>query len=96
MFKSMTEVRRANAAAGYYWFSRDTMRFFGTVIKSSLYTGADGRQWFIDYSGKAPAGSPHYGVRQVEPDGSIKTHGHYRTLAEATRVVVGLKAQVAA
>lgn len=33
----MTDVKQANKDAGYYFFSRDTMRFFGTRIVSALY-----------------------------------------------------------
>lgn len=34
---TMADVRKANADAGYYFFEKDTMRFFGTRIVSSLY-----------------------------------------------------------
>ena len=34
---TMADVKQANKDAGYYFFSRDTMRFFGTRIESTLY-----------------------------------------------------------
>ena len=34
---TMADVRAHNARAGHYFFSRDTMRFFGTHIVSTLY-----------------------------------------------------------
>ena len=34
---TMADVKKINAENGYYFFSRDTMRFFGTRIMSSLY-----------------------------------------------------------
>lgn len=34
---TMADVKQANKDAGYYFFSRDTMRFFGTRIVSALY-----------------------------------------------------------
>ena len=33
----MANVKQANKDAGYYFFSRDTMQFFGTRIVSALY-----------------------------------------------------------
>lgn len=33
----MADVKQANKDAGYYFFSRDTMQFFGTRIVSALY-----------------------------------------------------------
>ena len=33
----MADVKQANKDAGYYFFSKDTMRFFGTRIVSALY-----------------------------------------------------------
>lgn len=34
---TMADVKQANKDAGYYFFSRDTMQFFGTRIVSALY-----------------------------------------------------------
>lgn len=34
---TIADVKQANKDAGYYFFSRDTMRFFGTRIESTLY-----------------------------------------------------------
>ena len=34
---TMADVKQANKNAGYYFFSKDTMRFFGTRIVSALY-----------------------------------------------------------
>lgn len=34
---TIADVKQANKDAGYYFFSRDTMRFFGTRIVSALY-----------------------------------------------------------
>lgn len=34
---TIADVKQANKDAGYYFFSRDTMRFFGTRIESALY-----------------------------------------------------------
>ena len=37
------EVEKEHAAAGGYFFSRDTMRFFNSRIESELYNGG----WFV-------------------------------------------------
>jgi len=34
---TIADVKRINADAGYYFFSKETMRFFGTRVVSSLY-----------------------------------------------------------
>ena len=34
---TIADVKQVNKDAGYYFFSRDTMRFFGTQIESALY-----------------------------------------------------------
>ena len=34
---TIADVKKANADAGFYFFSKDTMRFFGTRIMSTLY-----------------------------------------------------------
>ena len=34
---TIADVREHNERAGYYFFSRDTMRFFGTRVVSTLY-----------------------------------------------------------
>lgn len=34
---TIADVRAHNERAGYYFFSRDTMRFFGTRVESVLY-----------------------------------------------------------
>lgn len=45
----------ADKAEGY-WFSKDTMRFFGTRLSQTAYS-ADGETWHFAYSnGKAPGG----------------------------------------
>lgn len=39
----ISDVKREHAAAGGYFFSRDTMRFFNSRIESELYNGG----WFV-------------------------------------------------
>jgi hypothetical protein len=67
MFKDIAEVKAANKAAGSHFFSPNTMRFFNSIIESSLYKN----QCFIT-SEKPPHGPRIYRVRKVKGnDGSI-------------------------
>jgi hypothetical protein len=78
------DIKRANAEAGYYFFSEGTLRFFDSRIGSTVYgvwfgTGASrrmGGQYFITserYSSSAPRG---YTVRRYNPaDHTIDTIG---------------------
>ena len=76
MFKSMTEVRRANAAAGNHWFEPGTMRFFRSRVSDRLYGG----RYFVS-SERAPRGARRYTVRVANDDGSIGTVGEFQAFA---------------
>lgn len=82
-YHSIADVRRANAAAGNYWFNAATMRFFGTRIETALIGG----EYFITSENQFDSAAPRrYSVRRAMPDGSIDTVGEfqaYRTLDEA-------------
>lgn len=39
---TIPEIRAANAAAGGHWFARDTMRYFGTRVLPTVYSGPGG------------------------------------------------------
>ena len=64
----MADVKQANKDAGYYFFSRDTMRFFGTRIESTLYKN----NTFItsDYTG-FERNNRAYSVRVFHPETRI-------------------------
>ena len=64
----MADVKQANKDAGYYFFSRDTMRFFGTRIVSTLYKN----NTFItsDYTG-FERNNRAYSVRVFHPETRI-------------------------
>ena len=56
-------LRRANDKIGGYFFSPDTMKFFGTRINDqSIYGG----RYFITTETKAPEGVGRYYVRSFE------------------------------
>lgn len=91
-FKTIADVRAANAALGNYWFTRETMRFWKTKVESSLIGG----RWFITsedefaLDGRKPARI--YCVREALVDGSIKTiQSHIRSKEGAKDVIAALK-----
>ncbi len=72
-FKTMSEVKAANTAAGMCWFSRQTMKFWHSKIESGLLKG----RYFITsedsfaIDGRTP--ERIFAVREVQPDANIKT-----------------------
>lgn len=69
-FKTISDVRAANKAAGHHFFDRDTMRFFRSRVVSGLYAG----RYFItrEIFGERPT----FTVREVSPSGKVESaHG---------------------
>jgi hypothetical protein len=93
MYASMIEVARANAEAGYHWFSKSTTRFFGSRVESGLTTLGDGTQLFISSEQYEPDTLRLYTIRQVVPGGAVKTFSRfqeYGTLDDAKAAVTDL------
>jgi hypothetical protein len=92
-YKSMSEIRAANAAAGHYFFSRDTMRAFESKIEGGPYGGR-----FFVTSEQPPHGPRVFTVREALANGRIRTVGEegpefgdrYATVAEAIAVARAL------
>lgn len=85
-YKTIADVRAANKANGYCWFSRDTMRFFNTRIESKLIAG----RYFITSEQMFYHTERRYTVREAMPDGSIETVGEFykwRSKDEAKRAI---------
>jgi len=79
-FKTISEVRAANKAAGFHFFDPKTLRFFGTRIVSGLYAG----RYFITRENHGPfVGRPasecrdRYTLRAAEPSGHVATVGAF-------------------
>ena len=75
---SMADIRRANKAAGRFWFSPDTLRFFKSRIGDTVYEGPGGV--FFVSSEKPPHGPRAHTVRQFDPETkSVATVGPFCT-----------------
>jgi hypothetical protein len=90
MFKTLTEVKEANKAAGYYWFDITTMRFWNSRIESKLYRR---NQCFISSKDScslcSSSSSPKriFSVCQAQADGRIKIiQYHIPTKQEAVKL----------
>lgn len=68
-FASVADVRTANKFAGLYFFSRETMKMFGSKIESALYAGT----LFITSEETWGNEGRHYTVRYTVPTGEVFT-----------------------
>ena len=89
MFRNFSDLMRENKAIGHHWFDADALRFFNTEIESSLLVRG-GRQFFITSDRMELDDEKRYSIREVRPDGRIKTYGkelrEHATVAEAIRI----------
>jgi hypothetical protein len=84
MFKTMADVRAANKAIGNHWFEKSTMKFFNSRVESRLLGG----RYFITSERRELTFPKRYTVREVLPDGGIKTVGEFQgyTLLEDAQI----------
>lgn len=91
MFRSIQEVKRANATHGHSWFSAENMRYFGTkIVTGLLQAKGTERQFFITLDQPDHGDDRRYTVREVLPDGKIRTLGDLRdhaSQADAMRAI---------
>lgn len=71
-FDSIDAIRKAHDSTGGFWFSPDTMRFFGTRIHDAVYGG----RVFVT-SEQPPHGPRNYSVRMITDDYRIETLGEF-------------------
>lgn len=74
-FKSMEAVKRANRAADQYWFTPETMRFFGSRIESKLLYGC---LFVTSEQDPAQMWPRAYSVREANADGTIGNVGEFQ------------------
>lgn len=85
MKRTLADVRVANKAAGFNWFSRDTMRFWSCRIHGGLRKG----RFFITSEENFDRSKRVFSIREAMPDGRIHTPraGRFATLAEAKEAI---------
>ena len=88
---TIADVRRANFAAGYYFFSRATMKFFGSSVVSILYKN----RCFVTRELGYDLTRYYYTVRRFDPQtAQIDTVGEfqgYDSLTAAREAAKGVK-----
>jgi len=91
MYYTISQIKNANKDGGFYFFSRNTMRFFKSRILPGVYNG----RYFVT-SERGPFGPRMYTVRRANDDGSVQTHGEfmrYRDSRSARRAAISLTGQ---
>lgn len=81
-FKTITEAKRANKAAGHYWFSPNTVRLFKSRVETPIIAG---RYWVESTTTYNDVGREYKLVR-ADDDGDISyVHGpNYECLVYGT------------
>lgn len=72
-FHSVSEMKRANADGGGFFFSADTMRFFDSIIESPPIAGR-----LLITSEKGPSGIRLYSVVGVADDGDAERMSEFQ------------------
>ena len=105
MFYTIEQIKQANKASGHHWFSRDTMRFFGTRIMCRVFPCGDGALFVTSdrHPHRGDGWRRRYSIRQVDAAGGIQTVGGFgawctraQALSEAGRLARQANAQEAA
>lgn len=97
MYRTISEIKAANKAAGMFFFERSSMRFFDSRIESKVYGG----RFFItseQFHGSDGRSAPRlYTIRECKADGDIDTVGtfqQYRHVSDARDAARLLVAQM--
>ena len=67
---TINEIKRANAAAGFYFFEADTLRFFASIIHDAVYEGPGGIYFVTSerFETRDYKGPRKYTVRRYVPE----------------------------
>ncbi len=86
---TVNSIKQANQAAGFYWFSPDSMRCFRTKVLPTVYQGPGG-VFFVTLDGQYDRNLPRrYTVRQFKPaTAQIDTVGKVASLTRARAVQI--------
>lgn len=86
---TMSGIMEMNETSGRYFFSPDTLRFFGSRIHSRVYTGG----YFVTSELGFNGNDRRYSVRAVREDGSIDTVSEFRQYATSAQAHAAAKFQ---
>lgn len=78
-YRTIEEVKRANRDAGWFFFSPDTMRWFGCRVSRRIYPYGIFVTSEADRHPENPAwnGRRYYSVRQIQDDATVETLGEF-------------------
>jgi hypothetical protein len=81
-YKSIAEIVTANKEAGQYFFSPDTMAFWGSKVETDVIEGC----YFVTSEDNYDRSEKVFKVRKALPDGRVNTV-EYKGLYEVTRTL---------
>lgn len=90
MYKSIAEIKAANKAAGLYWFDKDSMNFFDSIVYSEVFPSSDGA-YFVSSEKFDDKASRLFTVRFADSGGAVSTVGEFQefeTLENARRAAL--------
>jgi hypothetical protein len=75
----LPEIKRRNRDAGFHFFDRDALRFFGSKILSYTWARKDGTTFFVTSERRPASDDPRrYTVRVFNPKtNTVSTHGRF-------------------
>ena len=83
--KTIADVKRANKEKGYHFFDKETMKYWGCKIESTLYKNMCFITSELDFSGE----HRYYNVRQFDPETChINTIGEFNCCTSKEQAVV--------
>ena len=93
MYKDITEIKKANEEAGHYFFSPDTLQFWGSKVYPRVYGG----RYYITSEDNFDRTAKFYSVRRADERGHIETVWgflEFNTLEQAKRAIEALLSDV--
>lgn len=91
---NIEQIKERHTAAGFYFFSPDTMRFFNSKVHNPTHTGAFGIVYFITSEQFDNDSVRLYTIRQFNPKTcEVDTYEEfqaYATLYQATKALKGI------
>lgn len=84
-YRTIADIKLANKAAGHFFFSKETLDWFSSIVEPGVYGG----RYFVtserDESGIVWGGKRRWSVRRANDDGTIDTVGEFGGFASKAR-----------